>query len=235
MRTSHTNSYSGTSNLAILTSITSWVTQHRGVLHVEGTSHNRVKLNDKDVRESYEEFDLTDDAGNHHIQRMYRIKDTVTYNIDLAQRTPKGWLPAPSDLDIQVSLVMLDPYITTNLSAAQPQSQSEAAKAAAALQPQASKSPRSTRYSTTFQLPDRHGVYTFVVDWKRHGWSYIHTRDTSPVRPFNHDEHPRGLHSAWPYVAGAFGTVLAFLAFCGAWVCSQEPEDADENKGKKKE
>lgn len=191
---------------------------------MEATSHSRVKLHENDVRESYEEFDVTDEAGQHRIQRMYRIKDTVTFNIDLAQHTPTGWTPAPADLDLQVSLVMLDPYITTNLTASPPKSVSSSATQLRAEGDEGS--PRITRYSTTFQLPDQHGVYTFIVDWKRHGWSYLHTRDTAPVRPFNHDEHPRGLHSAWPYVTGAGSTAVAFLAFCAIWMYSQNTERA---------
>lgn len=223
LQTHDGEAYTGSSNLAVLQALTSWLTQQQGVLRVESTSHSRNKMHAQDVRESYEELDVIDEDGEHRIQRMYRIRDTVTYSIELSQRTPAGWVPAPKDLDLQVSLVMLDPYVTTNLTASQPQSTIETLT-------KSTSSPRSQRYSTTFQLPDRHGVYTFIVDWKRHGWSYIHTRDTSPVRPYNHDEHPRGLHSAWPYVVGATSTMVAFLAFACLWACSQEQEDAADGK-----
>lgn len=92
---------------------------------------------------------------------------------------------------------MLDPYITVPLEAVAP-----------------------SRYAATFDVPDRHGVFTFVVDWKRHGWTYIHTRDTAPVRPFNHDEYPRFLSSAWPYMAGSVSTVAAFLVFSTLWLAT---------------
>lgn len=211
----------------MLSSITEWLTQQRGVLKVEKTSHHRVKLHDKDVRESYEEMDVVDDDGQERLQRMYRIKDTVTFVMDITAKTPSGWAPAPANLDLQISLVMLDPYITTNLTAGQPQSKTEV------LESVSKTSSRVTRYSTTFQLPDRHGVYTFVVDWKRHGWSYIHTRDTSPVRPYNHDEYPRGLHSAWPYVAGATSTMLAFVIFTYFWISTQDDETSQEKQQRK--
>lgn len=231
--------YTGTSNLAVLSSLTSWLTQRQGVLRVESTAHSRVKEHDKDVRESYEELDVVDENGERRLQRMYRIKDTVIFSIDLVQRTPSGWGPAPTDLDLQVSLVMLDPYITTNLTAAQPTTQAEGDGHGNVLraspQDDANSSPRFTRYSSTFQLPDRHGVYTFIVDWKRHGWSYIHTRDTAPVRPFNHDEHPRGLHSAWPYVVGATSTMAAFLVFVVLWISTQENDLSEEEKQRKSE
>lgn len=215
--------YSGTSNLQVLSTLVSWLTQQHGVLRVESTSHERVKQHENDLREQYEERQIVDEKNGEtqHIQRMYRIMDTVTYHIDISQHTPSGWTPAPSDLDLQVSLVMLDPYITTNLTSASPQS-----IIANKLNTSSDITPIFTRYSSTFKLPDKHGVYTFVVDWKRHGWSYIHTRDTAPVRPFNHDEHPRGLHSAWPYVTGATTTIVAFLLFVVIWVCSDEGKES---------
>jgi oligosaccharyltransferase complex subunit beta len=220
--------YSGSSNLQVLSDLTSWLTQSHGVLRVDATSHERVKLHEDDNRELYEEWQTEDIAGgSKHVQRMYRIMDTVTFHLDLSQHTPLGWTPAPTDLDLQVSLIMLDPFITTNLTATSPQSLSSTS-----FNTSASSTPAFTRYSSTFRLPDKHGVYTFQVDWKRHGWSYIHTRDTAPVRPFNHDEYPRGLHSAWPYVTGATTTVVAFLLFVFIWVCSDEL-DADKKDKKK--
>ena len=215
----------GTSNLQVLSTLVSWLTQSHGVLRVEATSHERVKAHEGDTREPYEEWQVDEGGEQRHMQSMYRIMDTVTFHIDIAQRTPTGWTPAPADLDLQVSLVMLDPYITTNLTATLPRSHVDTLSSVAAT------TATSTRYSSTFKLPDKHGVYTFLVDWKRHGWSYIHTRDTAPVRPFNHDEHPRGLHSAWPYVAGASSTVAAFLLFAFLWVCSNE---SDKGKAKSK-
>jgi oligosaccharyltransferase complex subunit beta len=221
--------YSGTSNLQVLSTLVSWLTQSHGILRVDSTSHERVKSHKDDNREQYEEWQVMQEDGQEkHVQGMYRITDTVTFHIDLSQRTPSGWTPAPTDLDLQVSLVMLDPHITTNLTAALPQSITSSSK----LDTIISKTSTSTRYSSTFKLPDKHGVYTFLVDWKRHGWSYIHTRDTAAVRPFNHDEHPRGLHSAWPYVTGATTTVVTFLLFVLLWVCSDESNAAE--KGKKK-
>lgn len=144
-----------------------------------------------------------------------------TFNIDLLQHTQAAWAPAPIDLDLQVSLVMLDPFVTTKLTAR---------KQPVDLMPSSSNiskveldtTPRLTRYSSTFRLPDKHGVYTFVVDWKRHGWSYISTRDTTPVRPLNSDEHPRFLHAAYPYVSGAASTAAAFLLFSLIWITSDD-------------
>lgn len=210
-----------TINKEVISAILSWVTQTTGVVKVAGTSHSRVRSGPEDLREDYEE---TFSEDGKEVQRMYRVKDHVTFNIDLVEyKSGEGWSPARGDLDLQVSLVMLDPFITTPLVALDaPVSVAPSSKLVKLSQAQQTTSPASTRYTATFQLPDRHGVFTFKVDWARHGWSYIATRDTAPVRPFNSDEHPRGLSAAWPYVTGGFSTLAAFTLFVILWVISVE-------------
>lgn len=74
-------SYPCTSNLAILSSLTSWVTQNHGVIHVAGTSHERVRQNANDVRETYEEFATHEEDQEIRVQNMYRIMDTVVSDL----------------------------------------------------------------------------------------------------------------------------------------------------------
>lgn len=99
---------------------------------------------------------------------------------------------------------MLDPYITVPLLAQAPSS--------------SSKTSNTTRYAAQLRAPDRHGVFSFHIDWKRAGWTYLTSRDTAPVRPFNHDEHPRFLSAAWPYYAGAASMAVGFLGFSTLWL-----------------
>jgi len=140
-----------------------------------------------------------------------------------------GWIAAPTDLDLQVSLVMLDPYITTSLSASPTENELTTLESDA-LSSLPAVTNTTTRYSASFKLPDRHGVFTFSVKWSRNGWSYVSTKDTAPVRPFNHDEHPRWLSSAHPYYAGAWSTVVAFLVFSTIWIMTAEKEMKGEGK-----
>ncbi|PWN45843.1 Dolichyl-diphosphooligosaccharide-protein glycosyltransferase 48kDa subunit [Ceraceosorus guamensis] len=223
-----------TINKEVALSIMSWVTQTTGVVKVAGTSHSRVRSGPEDLREDYEE---TIGEDGKEVQRMYRVKDHVTFNIDLVEyRSGQGWSPASKHLDLQVSLVMLDPFITTTLRALDaPVSIAPSSKLAYLSKSQQTTTPASTRYTATFQLPDRHGVFTFKVDWARHGWSYIATRDTAPVRPFNSDEHPRGLSAAWPYVTGGFSTLAAFTLFVILWVTSVEKAGSRKSRSGSKE
>jgi oligosaccharyltransferase complex subunit beta len=50
---------------------------------------------------------------------------------------------------MQLEFTMLDPFIRTPL-------------------PAIPSTPG--KYSTIFRAPDRHGVYKFVIDYKRNGW-----------------------------------------------------------------
>lgn len=175
---------------AVVDDISAWAFQERGVLKVLRHAHERVKSSEHDVRPDYEE-----EPG---VAKMYRIKDTVQYDLDLAQFADGTWVPAPQDLALQVEATMLDPYVTEEFKAVSFQNM--------------------TRYTAHLRLPDRHGVFTLRVNWKRHGWTYVVAEDVVPVRPYNHDEYPRMLSSSWPYLAGAFSTMVAFCAFVVLWL-----------------
>ncbi|KAE8229808.1 hypothetical protein CF326_g5214 [Tilletia indica] len=205
----------GGSNRAVVEDLLGWGLQEKGVLRVVGTQHTRVRAGSEDVRPAYEGEGREGDEGFGEGQRMYRVKDTVTYSMELEQYTPElGWSPAPRDLDLQVTLSMIDPFITVPLHATSVNDSTSATNLASPT----SSSKSSTTYTATFQLPDRHGVFSFVVLWRRAGFSYLEAKDVAPVRPFNHDEHPRFLSAAWPYVAGAWSTIGGFLVFVVVWV-----------------
>lgn len=176
---------------AVVDDLTAWTFQERGVLRVVRSTHERCRASEADTRPDYEE-----EVGV--ATKMYRIKDRVYFTMDVQQYRDGRWTAAPTDLDLQLAITMLDPYVTLPL--------------------EASVVGDVTRYSGVFRLPDRHGVFTFRVNWKRHGWTYILTEDVAPVRPFNHDEYPRMLSSSWPYVAGAISTMVGFVAFCVQWI-----------------
>ena len=175
---------------AVVEDMLAWTFQERGVLRVTGTQHERVRANDADVRPDYEE-----EVGV--AAKMYRIKDEVFFALDL-QHFDGAWRAAPTDLDLQLAVTMLDPYVTLPLVG--------------------HVDGDVARYQGSFRLPDRHGVFTLRVNWKRHGWTYVVSEDVVPVRPFNHDDYPRMLSSSWPYLAGAFSTMAAFAVFSTLWL-----------------
>ncbi|TKY88552.1 hypothetical protein EX895_002541 [Sporisorium graminicola] len=203
---------SGAVNKLVASDLTSWTFQEKSVLKVVATHHHRVKSDPTDTREDYEETE----AGN----KMYRIKDHVHYSVDMVQHHPKlGWIPADQTLDLQVSFNMLDPYITAHLTPVDAGNFTHISPSSATA---AGESKAFTRFETTFQVPDRHGVFTFHLNFKRAGLTFVEAKDTAPVRPFNHDEYPRFLSSSWPYITGAFSTVAGFLVFSAIWLTIRE-------------
>ncbi|UTT89107.1 hypothetical protein NDA17_000894 [Ustilago hordei] len=202
-----------TLNKAVAQDITSWVFQEKSVLRIISTHHHRICSNQTDVRQDYEE---TPEAT-----KMYRIKDHVHYHLDLAQHEPElGWIPAASTLDIQVAFKMLDPYITAHLT---PVDLSNFTSNALSTKSESKVEAEGfRRFETCFQIPDRHGVFTFHVQLKRQGLSFVEKKDIVAVRPFNHDEYPRFLSSSWPYITGAFSTVFGFLVFTAIWLTIRE-------------
>jgi hypothetical protein len=52
------------------------------------------------------------------------------------------------------------------------------------------------------------GVFKFVLDHRRHGWTILKSTTTVPIVPPRHDGDPRFLSAAWPYYVGAISTRL---------------------------
>lgn len=96
---------------------------------------------------------------------------------------------------------MLDPYIRRTLTPL----------------PSASNQ-RAAKFQTHLQLPDVYGVFTFRVNYKRPGYTYLLDQSTVALRPFRHDEYPRFLTAAYPYYAGAASMSAGFLVFVVVWL-----------------
>lgn len=85
---------------------------------------------------------------------------------------------------------MLDPYIRLSLSSSD-----------------------SGRYSSEFTVPDVYGVYKFVIQYQRVGYSNLDVHHTVSVHPFRHDEYERFIGVAYPYYTAAFTIMAAFFLF----------------------
>lgn len=73
------------------------------------------------------------------------------YNVYISKFDPNQgiWKPCTCLKDLQLEFTMLDPHIRTALLPVQGE---------------------PGKYSVTFRAPDRHGVFKFVVDYKRKGY-----------------------------------------------------------------
>ncbi|TPX66250.1 dolichyl-diphosphooligosaccharide---protein glycotransferase [Spizellomyces sp. 'palustris'] len=129
---------------------------------------------------------------------IYRIKDDMVFEITISEWRDGEWHPF-TPTDMQFEAVMLDPYIRTNLVPQQ-----------------------SGTLTAHFKLPDHYGVFIFKVDYKRHGYSYIHEAETVQIRPFRHDQYPRFLSPAWPYYVNVFSLMVAFVLFSGVFLWNRD-------------
>lgn len=146
-------------------------------------------------------------------------KQVYTTHISKYNAVSSQWEPHSGIQDMQLEFTMLDPHIRTALLPV-PGSPGE--------------------YSVTFRAPDRHGVFKFVIDYKRKGyahppnsdshwltrsfssWSHLQSSTTVPVVPPRHDGYPRFLSAAWPYYAGAISTSIGFVLFSALWLAGDD-------------
>ncbi|KAH7107227.1 Dolichyl-diphosphooligosaccharide-protein glycosyltransferase 48kDa subunit [Auriculariales sp. MPI-PUGE-AT-0066] len=130
----------------------------------------------------------------------YTTNDRIEYEIHISRFDSESasWKPYSGIDDLQLEFTMLDPHIRMDL-------------------PPVSGEPGV--YRASFRAPDRHGVFKFLVDWRRGtGESYLHSSITVPVVPPRHDGYPRFLSAAWPYYTGAISTSVGFVLFAALWL-----------------
>ncbi|KAJ8585670.1 Dolichyl-diphosphooligosaccharide-protein glycosyltransferase [Rhizopogon salebrosus TDB-379] len=152
-----------------------------------------------------ETLTLRIDSVEHHrvnqteAPEMYTTNDQIVYTAHISSYDSRTstWKPYSGISDLQLEFTMLDPHIRTSL-------------------PPVPGSPGT--YQVQFRAPDRHGVFKFVLNWKRKGYSYLSSSTTVAVVPPRHDEYPRFLSAAWPYYAGAISTSVGFFLFAALWL-----------------
>lgn len=129
-------------------------------------------------------------VGESQTQDSYRIKDQITYSVSIEEFTQGKWSPLEAD-DVQLEFVMLDPYVRQNLV----------------------RKDSSSTYTTTFTAPDVYGVFTFKLDYRRQGYTWLTLRDVIPVKPFRHNEYERFIVAAYPYYTSALSSLVGLFIF----------------------
>jgi oligosaccharyltransferase complex subunit beta len=120
---------------------------------------------------------------------IYRINDIVEVAVDIAECTENVCKPFQGK-DVQVEFTMLDPHVRTTLK---------------------SSSGNGT-FSAVVKVPDTYGVFKWVLDYRRLGYSWLMEEVTVPVRPFRHYEYERFIAQAYPYYASAASMMAGFFA-----------------------
>ncbi|KAM0342084.1 hypothetical protein ACHAPU_009697 [Fusarium lateritium] len=137
---------------------------------------------------------------------LYRIKNDVTYSISVSEYAWNDWQPfkLPEGDHLQLEFSMLSPFHRISLT---PVHTDE----------------HETVYSTDFVLPDQHGIFNFMVNYKRPFLTNLEEKNTVSVRHMAHDEYPRSylINGAWPGLTSISATIIGFLGFCLVWMFSQ--------------
>ncbi|KAI0476463.1 Dolichyl-diphosphooligosaccharide-protein glycosyltransferase 48kDa subunit [Xylariaceae sp. FL0804] len=168
------------------------------------------------LRVNWVEHHLNEEGmSNASNPKIYRVKNDVTYSISMSEYSWDKWIPftVPEGDDLQLEFSMLSPFHRLKLN------------------PTIS-SGESTTYSVSFKLPDQHGIFNFMVNYKRPFLSSVVEKNTVSVRHFAHDEFPRSfvISGAWPWIAGIGATITGWLAFCAVWLYSAPAAKAETKK-----
>lgn len=125
----------------------------------------------------------------------YRVRDDVAFMVTLDEwdGVARRWVPYVAT-DVQVELVMLNPYVRARLT---------------------SVAGMPGRYTATLRVPDVIGIYSFRVAYYRPGLTPVEVTEVVSVRPFLHNEFERFISQAYPYYAGAFSMLVGALMLTG--------------------
>ena len=123
--------------------LANWVFQESGVLRASNLRHN--KQGEACPREQ-----SLQECPN---PENYKIEDHVEFYIDLEQKSEGKWHPFDAN-DIQLQFIMLEPYYSVILER-EPSSDSFAT------------------YSYKFRVPQRLGIFRFVIDYWRYGLTFL--------------------------------------------------------------
>lgn len=187
-----------------------WVFQERKVLKLQFAKHHKV------------------DEPEVESRTLYRIKDETSYSIGVSELKDGAWVPytPPSEDDvIQLSFKMLDPYQRLNLTLVGSQASTEGGAIDTSV------------FAVNFTIPDHHGMFTYDLDYKREGFSFLNDKQIVAVRHLANDEYKRSwdITNAWVYISSASVVVIAWLLFTANFLFLGEESAKNVPKVKKVE
>ncbi|PVV04717.1 hypothetical protein BB560_000771 [Smittium megazygosporum] len=140
-------------------------------------------------------------TSNNVSLESYQIRDEILYSIEISEFFDGKWVPFDAD-DVQLEIRMLDPYIRTTLDR-QTQPDSEYAT-----------------FSKKIVLPDKYGVFKFLLEHRRQGITWLEVTEVIPIHPLRHNQFPRFLSQAYPYYATSFLLLSGFIIISTLWLFS---------------
>ncbi|KAL3077130.1 hypothetical protein niasHS_013119 [Heterodera schachtii] len=118
----------------------------------------------------------------------YTIMDDVRYEIDIEELQNGKWVPFQGK-DVQLEFVRIDPFVRVTLKN------------------------NNGKFSAEFKIPDVYGVYKFLVDYHRIGYTHLTDVQQVSVRPLKHTQYERFSRCAYPYYVSAFSMMVGVVLF----------------------
>nr|CDQ04585.1 BMA-OSTB-1, isoform d [Brugia malayi] len=137
-------------------------------------------------------------VGEKSPPREYTIMDNVEYTIEIEELSNGKWEPFKGD-DVQLEFTRIDPFIRTTLKN------------------------YNGKLKAQFKLPDVYGVFKFMVDYRRIGYTHLLNVQQVSVRPLQHTQYERFIYSAYPYYVSAFSMMIGVVLFSCVFLYHKEP------------
>ncbi|KUI54217.1 Dolichyl-diphosphooligosaccharide--protein glycosyltransferase subunit wbp1 [Cytospora mali] len=173
------------------------------------------------LRVNYVEHHLAEEGPLANISNpeLYRINNNVTYEISISEWVWDKWFAfkVPEGDELQLEFSMLSPLHRLQLKNVK-----------------SASTETEGVYRVTFTVPDQHGVFNFLTNYKRPFLSNIEEKRAVTVRHMAHDEYPFSyeISAAWPYLSSIGVTSLGWLVFVAIWMFNKPVRQAGEAKKK---
>lgn len=118
----------------------------------------------------------------------YTIKENIVYSIRIEEVVNGKWVPFQGN-DVQLEFIRLDPFVRTTLTN------------------------KNGNCEVQFQIPDVYGIFKFVVNYNRIGYTKLFSSTQVSVRPLEHTQYDRFIPAAYPYYVSAFSMIVAVFFF----------------------
>lgn len=142
--------------------------------------------------------DLPEEHGASHLH--YMVEEPLKYCANIQEWNSEAgqWDTYDKIEDIQVEFKMIDPYYRLNL---------------------------DRNGCVTFNATDQYGMFTFNLDYKSPGYTFLEDKQVITIRHRANDEWDRSwsITNSWVYLAGVSTTVFGFLLFCVLYLTLPSP------------
>lgn len=139
----------------------------------------------------------SDSEGVSHLH--YSVEQDLTYCAEIEEwdSSLPGWTPYKNIEDVQLEFKMLDPYYRLNLGG---------------------------NGCVTFKTPEQYGMFTFQLDYKRPGLSFLEDKQVVTIHHRANNEWDRSwsIANSWVYLTGIGTTVIGFLLFTLAYILTDD-------------